>query len=138
MIIRGIAVDPPPFSIEKLRMLGVASNVIDYVIISHCHGDHDAGSLQIILDHSKVEVITTHTIMNSYLRKYSAITGMTIDTLKKFFVFRPVTIGSPLLINGASFKFHYSFHSIPTIGFSVHFGGKSIYYSGDTFYDPSK
>lgn len=119
-----------------MRAIGVPSNLIDYIIISHCHGDHDAGALQIILDHNKIEVLTTRTIMGSFLRKYTAITGMSIDSLKKLFLFRPIKIGAPLFLNGATFKFDYSLHSIPALCFSVRFGDKSIFFSGDTLYDP--
>jgi ribonuclease BN (tRNA processing enzyme) len=45
-------------------------------------------------------------------------------------------IGEPLIINGATFTFLYQLHVIPTIGFIVKLHDKSIYFSGDTFYDP--
>jgi phosphoribosyl 1,2-cyclic phosphodiesterase len=112
--------------------------LIEWIIISHCHGDHDAGAFQKILDTDKVEVITTQTIMGSFLRKYSAITGLPITQLSSLFKFRPVTIGSPCFINGGQFKFFYSLHSIPAIGFSAEFKGKSIFFSADTFYHPEK
>jgi phosphoribosyl 1,2-cyclic phosphodiesterase len=75
--------------------------------------------------------------MGSFLRKYSALTGFSIKQMKKFFVFRPVTMGSPVNIAGAEFRFFYAFHSIPTIGFEINFCGKSIYFSADTFYNPA-
>lgn len=50
-------VDPPPFSMHKLKKLGISSMSIEGIIISHCHADHDAGAFQKILDASKVEVI---------------------------------------------------------------------------------
>jgi len=50
-------VDPPPFSTQQLKRMGVPSRLIDSVIISHCHGDHDAAILQKALDSHKVEVI---------------------------------------------------------------------------------
>lgn len=66
------------------------------------------------------QVITTRTIMNSFLRKYSAVSGIAIEELKHLFIFRPVTIGTTLNIYGAFFRFFYSFHAIPCIGFEVH------------------
>lgn len=73
------------------------------IIISHCHADHDAGAFHKILDDTKVEIITTRTIMYSFLRKYAAISGMPVELLKSLFVFRPAIIGCPLSIYGASF-----------------------------------
>ena len=49
-------VDPPPFSTYILNNMGIPSVLIEGVIISHCHADHDAGTFQKILDSSRVEV----------------------------------------------------------------------------------
>lgn len=84
----------------------------------------------------QIEIVTTPTIMASFLRKYAALTGFNINELKSFFVYRPVTLGSPVNIAGAEFRFFYSFHSIPTIGFEATYCGKSLYFSGDTYYNP--
>lgn len=51
------------------------------------------------------------------------------------FYYRPAIIGSPLNLYGAEFNFFYSLHTIPSIGFEVKLGGKSLYFSGDTFFD---
>lgn len=37
---------------------------------------------------------------------------------------------------GGSIKFFYSLHALPCIGFRAELAGRSITYSGDTFYDP--
>jgi hypothetical protein len=76
--------------------------------------------------------------MGSFIRKYSAITGMSTTETASLFKFRPVTIGSKCYINGGMFKFFYSLHTIPAIGFEVHHNGKSLYFSADTFYDPER
>jgi hypothetical protein len=74
--------------------------------------------------------------MSSFLRKYSAASGMGIEALKRLFIFRPAIIGTTLNIYGASFDFFYAMHTIPSLGFSVRVENKSIYFSSDTFYDP--
>lgn len=74
--------------------------------------------------------------MESFVRKYAAVTNYTCDYIKTLFTFRPVIIGRPVRVNGAEFHFHYSLHSIPCVGFTVKVLDKSIYFSGDTFYDP--
>lgn len=74
--------------------------------------------------------------MNSFMRKYSNITGIAIDQLRKFFAFRPAKIGANCKINGANFEFYYSLHAIPCVGFICRYEGKSIYFSADTYYDP--
>lgn len=106
------------------------------MILTHCHADHDSGLFQKILHSNTVELITTPTILGSFLRKYSALTGMPVQNFRDLFHFRPATIGSYIDLLGASFRFFYAYHSIPCIGFDVTYCGRSIYFSGDTFYDP--
>ena len=131
-------VDPPPYASFHMDQMGIPSVLISAVIISHCHADHDAGTFHKILYDTRVEVITTKTIMHSFLRKYSAISKMSIDQLKNMFIFRPAIIGTTINIYGGKFKFFYSLHTIPCIGFEVEVDGKSIYFSGDTFYHPQQ
>jgi len=135
---RGVMVDPPPFATQQLKRMGIPSRLIDSVIISHCHGDHDAAVFQKILDTHKVEIITTKTILRSFVKKYSAILNMPPGHLSSLFKFKPVILNAPLYINGAEFKFFYSLHSIPAIGFSASYNKKSLYFSADTFYDPQR
>eukprot|EP01116_Phalansterium_solitarium_P000343 TRINITY_DN1021_c0_g1_i1.p1 TRINITY_DN1021_c0_g1~~TRINITY_DN1021_c0_g1_i1.p1 ORF type:complete len:759 (+),score=283.00 TRINITY_DN1021_c0_g1_i1:679-2955(+) len=134
---RGIMVDPPLNSRALLQQNGVPSRLVDTVIVTHCHADHDQGTLQKMLEERQVTLITTSTIMGSFLRKYSALTGVSADGLRRLFVFRPVVFNEPMRINGGEIRFFYSIHTIPCIGFEVYYGGKSIYFSGDTCYDPA-
>jgi hypothetical protein len=53
---RGIMLDPPPFAQNMLKQHAIPSSIIESIIISHCHADHDAGAFQKILDSQKVEV----------------------------------------------------------------------------------
>lgn len=47
---KGIMVDPPPFSMQYLKKVGIQSHLIRAVIITHCHADHDAGSFHKIIE----------------------------------------------------------------------------------------
>ena len=40
---RGIVVDPPLNSAAQLHASGVPSRLVDTVILTHCHADHDSG-----------------------------------------------------------------------------------------------
>ncbi len=134
----GIMVDPPPFSSKALREMGIPPNYIKKIIITHCHADHDSGAFHKIIEAAPIEFLSTKTIFNSFIRKYSAISEFSEQELKKLFSFRYITIGHPLKIHGAEFKFSYSFHSIPALRFEVSFKGKRFYFSSDTFFDPPK
>lgn len=134
---RGIMVDPPVNSNEWLIDSNVSPKLIDSIILTHCHADHDAGTLQKILEEVKVTVYTTPTIIDSFFRKYCAFTAVSHHYFSQLFDFKQVTIGEPIHIHGAKFNFFYSLHSIPTIGFRLEVGGKTLVYSSDHNNDPS-
>ncbi|MCF7927502.1 MAG: cAMP/cGMP-dependent 3',5'-cyclic-AMP/GMP phosphodiesterase [Spirochaetales bacterium] len=133
---RGIMIDPPVNTTEWLVASNVNPKLIDSIILTHCHADHDAGTFQKILEESKVDVYTVPTVMNSFLRKYSALTGVSREYLQQLFEYRPVSIDQPAFINGGKFTFHFSLHSIPTIGFQLEHEGASFVYSSDHNNDP--
>eukprot|EP00462_Mataza_sp_D1_P019112 CAMPEP_0175137714 /NCGR_PEP_ID=MMETSP0087-20121206/9959_1 /TAXON_ID=136419 /ORGANISM="Unknown Unknown, Strain D1" /LENGTH=874 /DNA_ID=CAMNT_0016420561 /DNA_START=311 /DNA_END=2935 /DNA_ORIENTATION=- len=132
---RGIMVDPPPYSGALLKKQGIHPRLIRGIILTHCHADHDAGTFQKILEEGRITLFTTEVIMGSFLRKYSAISGLDIPFLQKLFVFRPVVVGERTCVYGGFLKFFYSLHAIPCVGFAAYSNGKSMVYSADTFND---
>ncbi|GMI05470.1 hypothetical protein TrVE_jg4586 [Triparma verrucosa] len=133
---RGMMVDPPPGSSKVLKKLSIPSRSIDGVVLTHCHADHDAGTFQRILEEQNVRLYTTPTIFRSFLRKYCACTGLDQEFLTKCLTFVPCVIGQVIPFHGLGFKFFYSMHTIPCIGFEVFSGIESIVYSADTNADP--
>ena len=128
---RGIMIDPPVNTTEWLIDSNVSPKLTKSIILTHCHADHDAGTLQKILEEEKVAVYSTSTVINSFIRKYSALTDVSPDYLRQLFHFCEVKIGKPIFINGAKFIFSYSLHSIPTIGFTAELNEKTFTYSSD-------
>lgn len=135
---RGILIDPPVDTTHHLRESGVMPKIIDGVILTHCHADHDSGVFAKLLEEGRTRLYTTPTILASFLKKYSALSGITEEQLRRTFSFRPVGIGQPTQINGAELYFFYTLHSIPTIGFEAFYGGKSLAFSADTLYEPNE
>jgi CRP-like cAMP-binding protein len=133
---RGILIDPPVDTSLLLRDMGVMPKVIDGVILTHCHADHDSGVFGKLLEEGRTRLYTTPTILGSFLRKYSALSGISEEELRSTFTFSPVTIGAPTKIHGAELYFSYTLHSVPTIGFEAYYGGKSLAFSSDTLYEP--
>ena len=133
----GIMVDPPVNATEWLTRSNVSPKIIDSIIITHTHADHDAGAFQKILEEGRINVYTTNTIMGSFLRKYSAFSGESPDFLKRLFTFHPVYVGRPFFLHGGEFQIYYSMHSIPTMAFRLLFQGKSLVYSSDHQADPA-
>ncbi len=132
----GIMIDPPVDSTEWLLRSNVNPKFIDSIILTHAHADHDAGTFQKILEESRVTIYTTKTIMESFLRKYSAFSNQPISYLRRLFTFQPVFIGRPITIHGGEFDISYSVHSIPTMTFRLRFQGKTFVYSSDHQGDP--
>ncbi len=133
---QGIMVDPPVNSTEWLLDSNVNPKLIDSIILTHCHADHDAGTLQKILEEGKITVYTTKTVMESFLCKYSAFCGVSPEYLSKLFDFVPVKVGKPFFIHSGRFEIFYTLHSIPAIGFRLQFQEKSFAYSSDHNNDP--
>lgn len=132
---RGLLVDPPADTSAYLKRHNVPAKLVEGIVITHCHADHDGGAFQKILEEGRLDVYTTPTILGSFLRKYSALSGISEDVLRRTFRFRPVTIGAPSMFNGGELRFFYTLHSIPTIGFEAFYGGKSLAFSSDSLYD---
>jgi len=135
---RGLLVDPPVDTTEWLREREVPARCIDGIILTHVHGDHDAGTLQKALLADRIRLYTTETIFESFLRKSEAITGLARDRFPAVLEFIPVPIRRAVNINGARFTFNYTLHSIPTIRFECASGGKSLVYTADTLNDPDR
>jgi len=135
---RGYMIDPPPQSTALLLAQNIPPSLITGVIITHCHADHDAGTFQKILQEGRITLMTTKTIHDSFLRKYAALSGLDPLLLSKSFHFRPVKIGESVKMRGGAFKFFYSLHAIPCVGFEVFLGDKSMVFSADHMNDPPK
>jgi len=133
----GIMVDPPVNSTEWLEDSNVNPKLIDSIILTHNHADHDAGTFQKILEEGKITIYATKTIMMSFLRKYASLTDLPVEYLMSLFEYQPVKIGKPVFIHGGRFEMFYTLHSIPAIGFKLNFQGKSFVYSSDHNADPA-
>ncbi|MCX8096470.1 MAG: cyclic nucleotide-binding domain-containing protein, partial [Spirochaetes bacterium] len=130
---KGIFIDPPAHSFDEIERNNIPISSIVAIILTHCHADHDAGTLQSMLRGSKERVYTTRTVWESFKRKYSSLLGVKPEFFDNICEFRPIRIGKEINIENAIFKFHYALHSIPTVGFTVEFEGKTLFYSSDTF-----
>ncbi|MBI4867086.1 MAG: cyclic nucleotide-binding domain-containing protein [Candidatus Wallbacteria bacterium] len=133
---RGVMVDPPVDSVDWLRGYDISSRQVDTLILTHCHADHDAGTLQKILEEGRITIYTTPTVMRSFVTKYAALTGLGAERFRSLFDYVPVKVGEPVYLHGAEATFRYSFHSIPCAGFDVKLRGRSLLYPSDTLNEP--
>ena len=133
---KGVLVDPPVHTTEWLRHSNIDGRSVEDIILTHCHADHDSGTLQKILQEGRVTIHTTPTVMNSFVSKYRSITNLSGRQFRQLFDFRAIPVGQSINIAGADFTFKYMLHPIPTLGFAMKYQGRSIAYSCDTLYDP--
>ena len=131
---RGILVNPPAYSSARLEIeMGIHFSLISNVILTTSHGDFGSGTLQKLLHEGEVTVHATTTIHNSFVEKYSALSGLPSESIRKSHKFRKVEVGSSMKIMGAIFDFFYNLHSSPSIGFKVEMDGKKmVFCAGQT------
>lgn len=135
---QGILVDPPVGIGKWLKKRGVDALQIHSILLTHCHADHDAGTLQICLQAGKIKLYTTPTIYAMFLQKAICLTDVPAEQLFDVVEFCPVFLDQKNHILGGEFVFQYTLHSIPTINFAVSYRGKSFVYSADTLNDPER
>lgn len=123
----GLMIDPPANTRFWLMENRVLAEETDRVILTHCHADHDAGLLQRMLENDHLDVYTTRTIWNSFMRKY----GPLLEEFQPSYHWHEIKIGQPVKILGADFDFFYSLHSVPTIAFTVRYRDVNVFYSSD-------
>ena len=133
---RGLLVDPPAHTTQWMKARNLDSRLVEDILLTHCHADHDSGTLQKVMEEGRVRLHTTPTVMESFVRKYRSLLGLDSEELEKLFDFQPLLVGPKISILGARFRFWYTLHPIPTLGFEAEHKGKRFAYSCDTLYDP--
>ena len=128
-------VDPPIDSALWLLEENVDPRMIDSIILTHCHADHDSGVMQKVLQEGRIKLYTTPTVFSSFVKKTTLLTGLSEADIYELIDFIPITIAKPININGAILTFSYRLHSIPTVGFEIYFKGKTVVYTSDHLND---
>ncbi|PCJ18022.1 MAG: hypothetical protein COB02_11885 [Candidatus Cloacimonadota bacterium] len=132
---RGILVDPPVDTTYWLKHMGINPALLNSIILTHCHADHDSGTLQKILEGRRIELFTTMTVYEAFVAKGCAMSNMELKSFESLFDCSIVKVGQPTFINGLEFRFRYSLHSVPTIGFEVFHAVESFIYTSDHLND---
>ncbi len=124
--------DTAAYMLVRLGNLGISSNQISAIVLSHLHEDHLAGLPELILmGGHRVRLITSDVVYQSLLRVLSAMLDLPISDVRALFDHYPLNPGAPLELDGRRFETIYAIHSIPTMAVRV----AGVCYSGDMRYD---
>ena len=135
---RALVYDGPVGTRYLLEHQGLSPDDVAGVILSHCHEDHMAAFVELILAGNRPRVFTTEPIYRSALVKLSSYFGKPEAEVASYVNYQRVTPGEPIQVLGATLDFFSTAHAIPTVGVRVSMrdGGRtrSIQVSGDTLH----
>lgn len=132
--------DPPSTAPEYLQAHRISLDLCCGLVITHTHTDHCTEAVPKILEQRpKTRIYTTRRIFDDIGRQLELALGRGAAGLdfgyRHFTEIRPRT---KTRINGMTFKFHETLHTLPALGFRIWNGNDLVvYFSGDTFADPS-
>jgi ribonuclease BN (tRNA processing enzyme) len=144
--------------------IGVRSEKINHIILTHLHGDHSNGLegfayyRKFLQGGEKPVVYSIREVLKdlwpqklkgAMKRLYLGPSG-TIGTLsarellkqcetvglEDYFVVSPLDFRRTNYVNNLEIEIRIVKHHIPTFGFKARFGGRALGYSSDTFFDP--
>src|SRR6266536_4745759 len=137
---KGILVDPSSEALAYLDQIGVAPQDVPYVFLTHVHADHDGGLVEKLVSGSQTRVIASDPVFRAFVEKARLVTGHDFEQ-ERLVTHISANPGTRVRIevagDFAQLETRWNLHPIPTHGFKLTFGGRTLGYSGDTQYDPA-
>jgi len=150
---------------NQVADMGVRIEKIDHIIVTHLHGDHSNGLeglaffKKFFQGGEKPSIYSIREVLGDlwsqklkagmkqlYLGSSERIGSLSVRQLMKeceqmrledYFIPISLEFNEINRVNNLKVKIQYVKHHIPTFGLKATFGGKTLGYSSDTFFDPS-
>ena len=130
--------DGPPALCRLLETQGFSLRDVEGAIVSHCHEDHMPSIIELILRGDSPKIYTAEPIYRSLLVKLSNYFRQPQHVVAGLLRYERVVPDKPIWFLGATLRFFYTAHSIPTLGVNASYlaGGRvhQIQISGDTLH----
>jgi len=129
-------IDPPPYPLQSLAGLGLDSQAISAIFISHNHEDHISGVIPLAeyahQHGQQLKIMTCSSVYELLLKQFE------LYPLSDRLDWIQIEPGSDFLWEGATLRARWNHHCLPsgTMGLKVGVPGAIVGISGDTFYSP--
>lgn len=112
-------IDPTSDVVERFLTQGIPLETIEGIVITHGHGDHFGDAVAKFLRIlPQIKIYTTRTIFDHVSAMYKSAIGGHREGLQQW-NFQEIKPRQFTLINGLFLRFHYTCHTVPTIGYEV-------------------
>lgn len=125
-------IDCSPYVHRTLEQMGIATDLIRGIFISHIHDDHTGDLVAFALSHRRIDLYTTREVWESLKIKLSCLIDVSEQAIEDYFRFREIRPGEPLMLAGAQIDFHDACHSVPCVGMSLKVGDDELVITSDT------
>jgi len=135
-----VLVDPPSSTVEYLDAHQIPLDRLEGIILTHGHTDHCTDAVPRLIEmRPKVRLYTTRPIFDALARQFDLALGKSSSRVDfNYRNFREARPRGRMTINGMTFRFHETLHSLPALGFEIwNRKDLAVHFSGDTFADPS-
>lgn len=110
-------IDAGPNILQCLFALGIGSNEIEGIFISHIHDDHFAGLTSVMRSDHRLKFYTTPLVRHSVAKKLSALVGMKEEELDEYFEVFDLAFDEWNSVDGLQVKPIFSPHPVETACF---------------------
>ncbi len=132
--------DCGPGILKEVKNKNLDLKELDFVIMSHFHGDHFAGLPFLALEYKfqtvrtkKLKIIGPEGLKGRFVQLFkSMFPGGASEEIPEIMVFEEIRPSEEITVNGFTIRAIQAVHTSESLSFEIMRGGKTIIFSGDT------